>query len=80
MGACYKSSLTDMDKRILPALKSGIILWNDGNNERRHVSASSSGSYVRPAEGTITLSSGEKGEHRVEAQENVCHKRKKQDG
>lgn len=74
------TELHDMDKRILPALKSGIILWNDGNNERRHVSASSSGSYVRPAEGTITLSSGEKGEHRVEAQENVCHKRKKQDG
>ncbi|EAL22493.1 hypothetical protein CNBB3710 [Cryptococcus deneoformans B-3501A] len=54
--------------RILPALKSGIALWSDGNNERRHVSASSSGSDKW------------KGEHRVEAQENVCQKWKKQDG
>lgn len=53
---------TDMDKRILPALKSGIALWSDGNNERRHVSASSSGSDVRPTEGTIApFSRSEKG-------------------
>lgn len=65
-----------MDKRILPALKSGLALWSNDNNER-HISASSSGSTVHPAERTISSSSeGKVGSSKPEPRERLPKKEK----
>lgn len=75
-GLLWKFSSYDMDKRILPALKSGLALWSNDNNER-HISASSSASTVYPAEGTIRSSSeGKVGSSKSRAKRASAEKRK----
>ncbi|KIR58666.1 hypothetical protein I314_05505 [Cryptococcus bacillisporus CA1873] len=62
--------------RILPALKSGLALWSNDNNER-HISASSSGSTIHPAERTISSSSeGKVGSSKSRAKRASAEKRK----